>query len=78
MSPPAMMMELPRLFPVEDDPLTSGRSLDDAVLELLAAAAHGSCLVCGGTTEAIVGGARCHECGSELLMGAEPAEIASA
>ena len=73
MTPPAMMMELPRLFPVEDEVSAQSRSLDDVVLEILASTDHGVCLVCDGRTHTIIGGARCDECGSELLMGAEPA-----
>ena len=73
MTPPAMMMELPRLFPLDDETAALGRSLDDVVLEILAATDRGTCLVCDGRTHAIVGGAQCEECGSELLMGAEAA-----
>ena len=73
MTPPAMMMERPRLFPLDGERSVLGRSLDDMVLELLADADHGTCLVCDGRTHAIVGGAQCEDCGSELLMGAEAA-----
>ena len=74
MTPPAMM-ERPRLFPLDDERTALVRSLDDVVLELLAAADHGTCLVCDGTTHAIVGGAQCGDCGSELLLGAESAPL---
>jgi hypothetical protein len=74
MTPPAMMiMERPRLFPLDGERFALRRSLDDMVLELLADADDGTCLVCDGRTQAIVGGARCEDCGSELLMGAEAA-----
>lgn len=74
MTPPAMMMmERPRLFPLDGGQSAPRRSLDDVVLELLADADHGTCLVCDGRTHAIVGGAQCEDCGSELLMGAEAA-----
>ena len=75
MTPPAMMMERPRLFLLDDERTAPVRSLDDVVLELLAAADHGTCLVCDGRTHAIVGGAECEDCGSELLLGAEPAPL---
>ena len=73
MTPPAVMTELSRLFALEDDVYATGSSLDDAVLQLLADADHGSCLVCDGRTHQIVGGARCQDCGAELLLGAEQA-----
>ena len=73
MTPPAMMMERPRLFPLDGEQSVLRRSLDDVVLELLADADHGTCLVCDGRTHSIVGGAQCEDCGSELLMGAEAA-----
>ena len=68
-----MMMELPRLFPLDVTSSAPGPSLDDAVLEVLAGTDRGTCLVCEGHTYAIHGGARCEDCGSELLVGAEPA-----
>ena len=71
MTPPAMMMERPRLFPLDGEQSVLRRSLDDVVLELLADADHGTCLVCDGRTHAIVAGARCEDCGSELVMGAD-------
>jgi len=73
MTPQAMMMDRPRLFPLDGEQSVPRRSLDDAVLELLADADHGTCLVCDGRTHAIVGGAQCEDCGSELVMGAEVA-----
>jgi hypothetical protein len=75
MTSTALIMERPRLFVVEDQAYAMGQSLDDVVLELLANADHGSCLVCDGTTHAIVGGARCEDCGTEIVMGAEPAPL---
>ena len=75
MTPPAVMTELPRLFALEDEAYATGSSLDDAVLQLLADADHGSCLVCDGRTHQIVGGARCQDCGTELLSGADPAPL---
>ena len=73
MTPPAMMMERPRLFPLDGEQSVLRRSLDDVVLELLADADHGTCPVCDGRTHAIAGGARCEDCGSELVMGADVA-----
>ena len=73
MTPPAMMMERPRLFPLDGEQSLLRRSLDDVVLELLADADHGTCLVCDGRTHAIAGGARCEDCGAELVMGADAA-----
>ena len=73
MTPPAMMMERPRLFPLDGEQSVLRRSLDDVVLELLADADHGTCLVCDRRTHAIAGGARCEDCGSELVMGADVA-----
>ena len=75
MSPPALMMELPRLFPLDEASSVQGQSLEDAVLEILADTDHGTCLVCEGRTHPIHSGARCEDCGSELLMGAEPAPL---
>lgn len=73
MTPPAVMMERPRLFAL--DAVTDGpsRTLEDAVLEVLARPDHGACVVCGGSTIPVAGGAECAECGAELLMGPEPA-----
>jgi hypothetical protein len=76
MTPPAaVVMEFPRLFALEDGAYAAGPSLDDVVLQILADADHGSCLVCEGTTRPIVGGVRCQDCGAELVMGAEPAPL---
>ena len=72
MTPPAVMIELPRLFPL-DDQHPAGRLLEDAVLEILAGPTSASCLVCDGALQYIPGGVRCVDCGSELLLGAEPA-----
>jgi hypothetical protein len=75
MSPPAMMIELPRLFPLDDEEPVAGRSLEDVVMELLADADHGRCVVCEGPTHAVIGGARCEDCGTEVLLGEEPAPL---
>jgi hypothetical protein len=72
MTSPGVMMELPTLFTVDGQP-PLGHSLDDAVLKMLAEPAGGVCLVCDGAVEAVPGGVRCIACGSELLLGAEPA-----
>jgi hypothetical protein len=72
MTPPTVMAELARLFPLDDhDP--PGHSLEDAVLDMLADHAGASCLVCDGALERVPGGVRCVGCGSELLLGVEPA-----
>lgn len=75
MTPIAPMIERPRLFVVDDEASITGPSLDDAVLALLADADHGVCLVCSGRTRAIAGGARCDDCGAEVVMGAASAEL---
>ena len=72
MTPPGVMMELPTLFNVDGQP-PLGHSLDDAVLTMLAEPAGGVCIVCDGGVETVAGGVRCVDCGSELLLGAEPA-----
>ena len=72
MTPPAVMIELPRLFPV-DDQHPSLHSLEDAVLAMLADPTSALCLVCDGALEHVPGGVRCVDCGSELLLGPEPA-----
>ena len=71
MTPPAVMIELPRLFTLDDRP--PGQPLEDAVLGMLADPASVRCLVCEGALESVPGGVRCVDCGSELLLGAEPA-----
>ena len=73
MTPPATMMERQRLFSLDGEQSVLRRSLDDVVLELLADADHGTCLVCDGRTHAIAGGARCEDCGSELVLGVDAA-----
>ena len=65
------MTELPRLFTPDDRP--QGATLEDAALGILADPVGVQCLVCAGTLERVPGGARCLDCGSELLLGAEPA-----
>jgi len=71
MTPPAVMAELPRLFPLEDHH-PFGHTLEDAVLAMLADPTNAICLVCDAALERVPGGARCVDCGSELLIGAEP------
>ena len=72
MTPPGVMMELPTLFTVDGTP-PLGASLDDAVLRVLARPGAGVCLVCNGAVESVPGGVRCVDCGSEVLLGPEPA-----
>jgi hypothetical protein len=72
MTPPAVMTERPRLFAVETVTEAPSRSLEDAVLDVLSRPDDAVCLICGGATHAVSGGAECEQCGAELLMGPEP------
>jgi DNA-directed RNA polymerase subunit RPC12/RpoP len=71
MTPPGVMMELPTLFDLGGGP-PLGHSLDDLVLAMLAEPARSVCVVCEGTLEQVPGGVRCVDCGSQILVGAEP------
>ena len=75
MTPPAVMMERPRLFAVDTVTEVPSRTREDVVLEGLARPDGAACLVCGGATHAVAHGAECGDCGAELLMGPEPAML---
>jgi hypothetical protein len=78
MSHPAAATSPPRLFVIEGQARGSERSLNDVVLAMLRTHGPGSCLVCDGRTYAVAGGARCDDCGAELVGNVASGELRAA